>query len=320
MKTEQEIERDIAALLRSSLSEFVETRKSLAAALRKEGEKEAAQRVLKVPKPSPVAWAINRAVFEDEAAIERLLERGRAVRELYSQAFRQGSTPKALAQVQRAEREATEGLVAELAQKLERDGSPLSAANLEKLRVSLSTIAITGRFGEEGRGLMTKELAAPKLDEVLEAMGEVALAREPDNEARGDERRATSDAGTPSASSASSGAEAAQQRAEEVKRRAAAEAEARRAAQEARRAAQVAENERATVAARSALAEHEKHLEAERRAVSHLTGRVEALRLEIGRLDATRAAADARVRELEQELEALRERIQALARERLAID
>ncbi len=316
MKTEQEIERDIAALLRSSLSEFVETRKSLAAALRKEGEKEAAQRVLKVPKPSPVAWAINRAVFEDEAAIERLLERGRAVRELYSQAFRQGSTPKALAQVQRAEREATEGLVAELAQKLERDGSPLSAANLEKLRVSLSTIAITGRFGDEGRGLMTKELAAPKLDEVLEAMGEVALAREPDNEARGDERRATSDAGR---SSASSGTEAAQQRAEEVKRRAAAEAEARRA-QEARRAARVAENELATVAARSALAEHEKHLEAERRAVSHLTGRVEALRLEIGRLDATRAAADARVRELEQELEALRERIQALARERLAID
>lgn len=305
--------------MRSSLSEFVETRKSLAAALRKEGEKEAAQRVLKVPKPSPVAWAINRAVFEDEAAIERLLERGRAVRELYSQAFRQGSTPKALAQVQRAEREATEGLVAELAQKLERDGSPLSAANLEKLRVSLSTIAITGRFGEEGRGLMTKELAAPKLDEVLEAMGEVALAREPDNEARGDERRATSKSGA-ATSQPSETREAAELRAEEAKRRAAAEAEARRAAQEARRAAQMAENERATMAARTALAEHEKHLEAERRAVSHLTGRVEALRLEIGRLDATRAAADARVRELEQELEALRERIQALARERLAIE
>lgn len=305
----------VAALLRGPLEDFVERRKALAAELKGEGRKEDAARVAKIAKPALAAWIVNRAVAERAQAIDALLACGLCVRKLYGEAFRQGMPPKSLAQAQREEREATDQLVAQAGETLAREGTPLSAANAEKLRVTLSAIALTGRFGDEGRGLMTRELATPSLDEVLAALGEAPLERPPANDVmRPAPAPAPKTAGAPPRAEEEARRAEEAARAEEAERARAAEREAARL-----REARLRENERRTAEAQTRLAEHGKQLEIERRAHSHLTGRIEALRLEIGRLESSRGVTEQRMEEIERETRELRESIQALARERLAI-
>ena len=63
----------IARLFRVPPEEFTVTRKRLIAHLRETGEAASAAEVAKLPRPTPVVWAINQAAHKDRPAVERLL-------------------------------------------------------------------------------------------------------------------------------------------------------------------------------------------------------------------------------------------------------
>jgi hypothetical protein len=63
----------IARLFRVPPDEFTATRNRLVAHLRQTGEGESAAEIAKLPRPTPVVWAINQAAHHDRAAVERVL-------------------------------------------------------------------------------------------------------------------------------------------------------------------------------------------------------------------------------------------------------
>jgi hypothetical protein len=79
----------IARLFRVPPEEFTATRKRLVAHLRETGEAASAAEVAKLPRPTPVVWAINQAVHQDRPAVERLLA---AAEELKRAQLGRGST------------------------------------------------------------------------------------------------------------------------------------------------------------------------------------------------------------------------------------
>ena len=109
--------------------DFIAERDATAKALRKEGEKEAAAEVAKLPKPSQVAWVANQL---GRAGADDLLAAGDAVRE----AQLGGGGREALREATAAQRAAVEELLTE-AEKLR----PLSRDHKDRLRTLLLAIA-----------------------------------------------------------------------------------------------------------------------------------------------------------------------------------
>ena len=66
----------IDALYEGSLDAFTAARNALAAARRKAGDREGADRVKALAKPTGTAWAVNRVWWRDRAVMERLLAAG----------------------------------------------------------------------------------------------------------------------------------------------------------------------------------------------------------------------------------------------------
>jgi hypothetical protein len=65
--------RTLTALFRVPPEQFTTTRNRLVAELRRAGESPAAASGAKLPRPTPVVWAINQVTHGDRAAVERLL-------------------------------------------------------------------------------------------------------------------------------------------------------------------------------------------------------------------------------------------------------
>jgi hypothetical protein len=112
------------------LEEFIAERDARAKALRKDGDKDAAGEVAKLPKPSQVAWVANQLARAGEA--EDLLEAGEALRE----AQLGGGGREALREATAAERDAVESLLkdAKGLRKLSRDAT-------DRLRTLLHAVA-----------------------------------------------------------------------------------------------------------------------------------------------------------------------------------
>ncbi|HUR50363.1 MAG TPA: hypothetical protein VMY88_12665, partial [Acidimicrobiales bacterium] len=75
--------------------EFTKARNALAAKVRKEGNRAAADAIKKLPRPSAMAWALNRVAREHPDAIEEVLALGERVREAQASAL-EGGDPGAL--------------------------------------------------------------------------------------------------------------------------------------------------------------------------------------------------------------------------------
>ena len=65
--------RTVTALFRVPPEQFTAARNRLVAELRRAGERPAAASVAKLPRPTPLVWAINQVAHGDRAAVERLL-------------------------------------------------------------------------------------------------------------------------------------------------------------------------------------------------------------------------------------------------------
>jgi hypothetical protein len=164
------------------LEEFTPARNELAARLRREGDKDAAVEVKGLPKPSRVAWVLNRLARDEPELVRRLLAAGDALRRAQQEALGGGGGDE-LREAIAAEREA----VRELAHAARRHAPDLSQAMVDRVHASLGAVAGNdearaqlerGRATEEFERVGFPSLAAPAAAQVF------APTREP--EARDD--------------------------------------------------------------------------------------------------------------------------------------
>src|SRR5687767_10578579 len=90
------------------LEDFVKERDALARELRKGDDRDAAAVVAKLPKPSPVAWTVNRLARDEPGLVESLAAAG----ERLGEAQLGGAGRDALREAVAAERAAVDAVVA----------------------------------------------------------------------------------------------------------------------------------------------------------------------------------------------------------------
>ncbi|NUP11295.1 MAG: hypothetical protein HOW73_35055 [Polyangiaceae bacterium] len=192
---DSDLEKRIDALYAGPLDEFIAARKALATDLKAAAKKDAAARVLGLPKPNAVAAAVNRYHFEHPKKLGQLLSAGRDVRAAFRATLAASAgagAASALARAKKAQRDEVNAAVEQITRDLEEVGKPLSAANLDKLGVTLEAISTTGKFGDGPAGRLVRELEPPGLD-VLTMLGDdgdtVAETAPPSEPAPASERR-----------------------------------------------------------------------------------------------------------------------------------
>ena len=121
------------------LEEFTRERDATARELRKAKERDAADAVGKLPKPTQAAWAANALVREHRDLVDALLDAVDDLREAQEAAVA-GKGAAALRDAATAERAAVDELVA-AAKKLKPGGRKPSEATLERLRTTLQAAA-----------------------------------------------------------------------------------------------------------------------------------------------------------------------------------
>jgi hypothetical protein len=126
------LRRRVDRLYTLPLEEFTGTRNELAKELRAGGDREAADRVKALRKPSRSAWAINRLRQEDRAVLRSALKAGQQLRAAQSGAL-SGASGETLRERARAERRA----VAEAAERAAQIEPGLTERDRERIRATL---------------------------------------------------------------------------------------------------------------------------------------------------------------------------------------
>src|SRR4051794_25335587 len=133
------VEEVAARLYGLPLEEFTRERDAAARDLRKAKERDAADVVGKLPKPSQASWAANALVRERRDLVDALLDAGDDLREAQDAAVA-GKGAEALREAAAAQRAAVDALVA-AAQELRPAGRKPTAQTLERLRTTLTAAA-----------------------------------------------------------------------------------------------------------------------------------------------------------------------------------
>jgi len=157
----EDVDDAIAALYQSELDSFIGERKALAARLKKAGDKAGAERVSALSKPTPSAWATNRASVTARHAFVSMLRSGVTLRSAMQKALR-GETGIEVTALQREQREAIEGVVAEAQRLLDEAKAPATHVVMGRVRTNLTAIGMTGRWGDAKAACLSKDL--PPLD------------------------------------------------------------------------------------------------------------------------------------------------------------
>ena len=236
------LDREIDRLFGLPLDEFTSSRNELARRLKGEGDKEAAEQVQALAKPSVPAWTINQLARQDKPAVKALLDAGARLRKAQERALAGGHSD-ALRAAQSEERQAVRELTRKAERVLEEAGRPAGRAVLERVSASLGAAAVT----EEGRdalkrGRLTSELKVSGFEALtgveVPARGSAAprdeLAERRRQKAERERRRRQLEQQARQAEDRAESAEREAERAEE------AAAKAREVAEEQRRAADAA--------------------------------------------------------------------------------
>jgi len=179
-------------LFAAPLDEFVAVRNRISSELRKAGDKEAADEVKAIKKPSAVVWALNGLAREDRAGVRALVEAADRMRKVQS-----GRGRTSFADAQKALNEATRKLAKRGAELLAEGDRKPSDTMVQRLDRALTAAAAssetsellrTGRLLEEpepvGFGGIGEVVAAP-------ASSRTPAAKEPSaRERRAAEREA----------------------------------------------------------------------------------------------------------------------------------
>jgi DNA repair exonuclease SbcCD ATPase subunit len=290
-----EPEAEIDRLYGLPLDEFVHQRDELAKRLRREGEREAADEVKRLRKPSAGAWALNQAVRRRRKETDELLAAGERLRAA-PEALLSGGDPAALREAMQEER-ALASTLADCAEAIASETGKSGPALRERVRATLHAATVD----EEAR----EELAAGRFVREREAVGLGPFALEaPTLSARRPAGRGAKPAARARKRSAPGRGDSATAR----KGAAAAREEAARQEAAARERQRLAEAERALGDSRSALEEAEARHSAA--AADLEAAREELHAAEAAQREARTAANELRreVAKRERELERLRAR------------
>jgi hypothetical protein len=288
-----ELDSEIDKLYGVPLDEFVHDRDELAKRLRREGEREAADQVKKLRKPSAGAWALNQAVRRRRKETDALLTAGERLRAAH-ESLMSGGDQAELRDAMREERGLASAL-ADCAEAIASETGKSGAALRERVRSTLHAAAVDEEAREElAKGRFVREREAVGLGPfgpgaAPPVAGRTKRDRSATTPARGGRKRA----GAARDRSAASREEAAREREEAAERE---------------RQEQLAEAEEALAEARASLEEAEA-------AHSEAAGRLQEAREAVGAAEdeerEARAVARERRRELgkrEREAERLRGR------------
>jgi DNA repair exonuclease SbcCD ATPase subunit len=153
------VEDAVGRLYGLPLEDFTRERDAIARELRRAKDREAADTVSKLPKPTQAAWAANHLARERRDLVDDLLAAGDSLREAQDSAM-SGKGAALLREAGAAERAAVEALV-DAAKDLRPAGRRPSEATLERLRTTLHAAA--------GNEEVREALAAGRLVEDAEA-------------------------------------------------------------------------------------------------------------------------------------------------------
>ena len=298
--TDKAVEQAADELYALPPSEFTRARDERAKALRKEGQREEADAVKALRKPTLAAWALNQLARRQPKEVEGLLAAGEKLRAAQEELLA-GGDRRAFQSAAAKERDQVAALAAEAADLAAKAGERASPGLEEKVAATLHAAALDEETGEQlraGRLLREREAiggfggmtaAAPARGRAAPAAtSEAPKATEPKRgQAAGRAKRSKTTAGGGARGKAAS-AEPARRKAgaAEAKRRKA--AEDRRRAEAGRRAE--AERRQGLAAARTDERHARRALEAAAKAIQHAETRAEAARTHAE--EANKRAAD----------------------------
>jgi hypothetical protein len=175
------LEDELDRLYELPLDEFVRERNALSSRLRKDGDRDAAEQVKALQKPSVVAWAVNRLARTDEVPLRALLNAADELRAAQRKALG-GSGADVLRPAIRAERDAVSRLTRAAERELERAGHRPSPATLDRIASTLRAAAADVQARELlRRGRLTQEIEAGGFD----ALAGMPLGGEPQPKGKG---------------------------------------------------------------------------------------------------------------------------------------
>jgi len=152
------VEREIDKLFALPLEEFTAARNELARRLAKDGDKERAEEVRGLAKPSVPVWTVNQLARQEKAMVRSLLDAGVKLRKAQEQALG-GGNPDALRAAQRDEREALRALTQRAAELLREAGRPAGPAVVERINNTLAAAAVMDDARDDLKaGRLTTEL------------------------------------------------------------------------------------------------------------------------------------------------------------------
>ena len=290
-----ELDSEIDRLYGIPLDEFVADRDELAKRLRRDGDREAADRIKKLRKPSAGAWALNQAVRRRRKETDALLAAGERLREAH-EALLAGGDPAALREAMQEER-ALASALADCAEAIASETGKSGPALRERVRSTLHAAAVD----EEAR----EELTAGRFVREREAAGLGPLGAAPALPAKGRTKRERAPAKGAGRGRAAAGGGASTRERSPARTKEPSAAVREKAAERERRE-RVAEAERTVEEARAALEEAEA-------AHSDVAGELQAAREAVGAAEDAEREARALARERrralgkrERELERLR--------------
>ena len=149
-------------LHRAAHDSFVTERKRLADELKAAGDKAGAAKLVKLPRPSVSAWAVNQLWWHARKEFEQLFES--------AEHLRAGKLD-----ARGAHREALTKLSARARKLLAEGGHAASEATVRRVEMTLAGLAASGGFAPDPEGALSKDRDPPGFD----AFGGAAFASEP---------------------------------------------------------------------------------------------------------------------------------------------
>jgi len=156
-----ELDAEIASLYSLPLAEFTPARNALSARLRREGDREASERVKGLAKPTASAWAVN-VLFRDEAEkMDALLAAGAAAHRALGDSLQKGAA-ESLRRAIEEEREHRDALRRRAEAILTKAGGAPGRAIIDRVGANLEALALNPEAAEAAeRRWLDRDLDPP---------------------------------------------------------------------------------------------------------------------------------------------------------------
>jgi hypothetical protein len=175
-KSTPDLESEIARLYALPLAEFTPERNALATRLRKDGDREASERVKTLAKPPASAWAVNVLFRDQKKKMDALLTAGERARGALQKALTHGSADT-LRDALHEERELRDDLRRQAIALLTEDGREPGRPIVDRLTVDLEALALSPAAAEAAeRGWLDRDLDPPG----FEVLAGLQLAARPE--------------------------------------------------------------------------------------------------------------------------------------------